>query len=171
MSGMRDQTISSFNKYIQSQKEADLGHMRFTLVQFDSVDPHEIIHLGKNIAEVPYLNPETFQPRSTTPLYDAIHHMLELVPRARAPDEEVVFVVLTDGAENASHKHSRSEIFELVKQHRADGWVFVFLGANVDAYAVSSGLGWGTGSTSNYAADGTGMQRAFADLATASTRF
>src|SRR5207253_953347 len=98
-----------------------------------------------------------FEPRGTTPLYDAIGRSVTLAQgRACTPDgsnEQPLVVVLTDGLENASHEYTHAQIFDLIKAKESAGWIFTYLGANQDAYAVGGAIGINAGATQNYVAD------------------
>merc|ERR1711879_256214 len=114
--------------------------LRMTLVQFDSQEPNEVLFKGREISDVPDLTSKTFIPRSQTPLFDALGHVLALAealknnakPGTRAADEKIVVVTFTDGQENASREFSRKSIFARIDKLRSAGWAFVFLGANQD---------------------------------------
>src|ERR1043165_4100560 len=71
MESIRDDTIGGFNAFLNAQKDAP-GQATLTLAQFDSQDPYEIVHHFKPLGEVPELTRETFVPRASTPLLDAI---------------------------------------------------------------------------------------------------
>jgi len=114
---------------------------------------------GVDLREVTDLDRSAYQPRGTTPLYDAIGRMIAKIDATialrselGAPAEDQVVVIITDGLENASREHTRDSVFELISERRKRGWVFVFLGANQDVYAegekmavsVSNRLAWRT---------------------------
>ena len=148
MQAIRDDTIGGFNAFLAEQK-AHPAPATLTLVRFDSQDPYEVIHDTKPLAEVPELTRETFVPRAMTPLLDALGRGInELEARlARMPTTErparTVFVIVTDGHENASREFSRDQIRQMIRTRQdADGWQFVFLSADLDAIdeAVSLGM-------------------------------
>jgi len=107
METIRDDTIGGFNTFLNDQKKQP-GIATMTLVQFDTVDPYEIIHKFKPIQEVPELTHETYIPRASTPLLDAMGRGINDIEKSLAElsEEErpskVVVVVITDGMENAS---------------------------------------------------------------------
>lgn len=148
MESIRDDTIGGFNAFLNEQK-AEPGSASLTLVQFDSQDPYEVIHRFKDIKEVPELTRETFVPRATTPLLDALgrgindleHSLSEMEEDARP--KRVVMVIITDGQENASREFNKGQIQKMIKekQEKLD-WQFVFLSADLDAIrdAVNSGI-------------------------------
>lgn len=112
-------TIGGFNTFLQGQK-AEPGRCLLSLVQFDDIDPQEIIHDAKAIAEVPELTGETFVPRGRTPLLDALGkaivrtgQRLAALPETDRPNK-VIFVILTDGQENASREYTRPQVFDMI---------------------------------------------------------
>ena len=102
MQDIRDDVIGGFNGFLAAQ-QAEPIPATLTLVQFDSQDPYEVLHAARPIAQVPPLTAETYVPRASTPLYDAIGRgILDLEATvARLPEAErpakVVFVIVTDG--------------------------------------------------------------------------
>jgi len=170
MSAIRDDTIGGFNEFLKRNQAAP-GQCTLTLVQFDSTAV-ETLHDGKPIAAVPPLTQDTYQPRDSTPLYDAVgqtivrtgdflHHMAEF----QRPSK-VIFVIITDGMENASVKFNSAQVRDMIKHQReAYKWEFVFLGANIDSYAVSQSLNISAKNTMNYAANEAGTQAMYHSLA------
>jgi len=124
MAVIRDDTIGGFNTFLQQQK-AEPGSATLTLVQFDSQDPYqdpyEVIHRFKPIAEVPELTRETYVPRASTPLLDAmgrgiidLEKSLSELSEADRP-AKVVMVVVTDGQENASREFRKEQIEKMIQ--------------------------------------------------------
>lgn len=147
MDEIRDDAIGGFNTLLADQQAAP-GNCTFTLVQFDTQDPAEIVHDAKPIQEVPPLDRDTYQPRGGTPLLDAMGHLIAHTGQRLAAMAEhqrpgkVIFAVLTDGLENSSRLHTRSQIFDMVKHQReVYNWQFMFLGADQDAIAEAASFG------------------------------
>ncbi len=143
-------TISGYNEYLQGLRADTATDYEVTLVQFDApmTNPElTVSYKDLALADVPDLTAETYVPRGNTPLYDAIG---ECVRRTEAGDRGVIMLVITDGMENASHEFSRDAVKALIREKEAEGWTFAFLGANIDSYAVSGGIGMSSGGTSNY---------------------
>jgi hypothetical protein len=170
MQSIASDVIGGFNGFLAAQ-QADGGDAVMTLVQFDSQDSHEFLTDATAIGDVRPLNAHTFQPRSGTPLYDAMGHAIadaairaERLSAASRPAEEILFVTFTDGEENQSVEYSREKIFQLISKREADGWTFAYLGANQDAYAEGGKIGYARGSTQNFASDAAGSRAAFASL-------
>jgi hypothetical protein len=173
MAGMAPDVVAGFNRLLTEQ-QADGPDALMTFVQFDSDDPQEVIADAVPIAEVLPLTDATFQPRGGTPLLDATGRLLgraqsrATTHAARgAPAEAVVFATITDGFENASREFSKATIAQTVADRRADGWTFVFLGADVDAYAEAGGLGYDPRSTQRWEPRGAGAGTAMQSLSTA----
>ena len=151
MNAIRDDVIGGFNQFLREQQGRP-GECRMTLVQFDSQAPFEILADAARVEEVPPLDAGRYEPRSGTPLLDALGSLLDHAERrARGRDEDPVVVVFTDGEENSSRNWTRASLFERIKGLEAKGWAFVFLGANQDSYAEAGALGFAAGSTSNWA--------------------
>jgi len=123
------------------------------------------------IAEMTPLGAATFLPRGATPLLDATGMLLARAGARvaqRAADglaaEEIVFVSITDGNENASTEYNLTSVRQLIEANRNAGWTFVFLGAAVDVYGEAGGLGYDPRAVQSFAADGMGSTAAFASL-------
>lgn len=158
MESIKAETISGFNYFIKEQNQSG-ANARLTLVQFDTQST-DVVHENQPIKSVPELTAETYQPRGGTPLLDAlgdtIHSIgraLEAIPEANRPDK-VVFVVITDGQENSSHKFSKAKIKEMINhQTGVYNWQFIYLGANQDAFAEAGAVGITMDKAANFTAD------------------
>lgn len=116
------------------------GDVRLTLVQFDTAEPCEIIYDRTTLADVKDV---VLIPRGGTPLLDAVGSAVAHL-RAQVPaGGNVVVLVITDGEENASTEWTKERVKALVTELEANNWSFLFLGANVDAFAESSSMGMG----------------------------
>jgi hypothetical protein len=170
MESIRHDTIGGFNAFLQGQKAAP-GAATLTLVQFDSQDPYEVIHNFVPIALAAELTPETYVPRASTPLFDALgrgildlERSLTLLAPAQRPGH-VVFVVITDGQENASREFTRAQVQKMIhEKQEADGWDFVFLSADLAAIAEAGDIGVQHRATLAFDKTGQGTQDAFASL-------
>ena len=167
MDAVKDETISGFNYFLKEQKAAG-NNASLTLVQFDS-ESTDVVHEAKPVRDVPDLNGDTYQPRGSTPLLDALGQTinstgrtLAAIPETNRPDK-VVFVVITDGQENASHKFTKSQVKEMINhQGEKYNWQFIYLGANQDAFAEAGAVGIAMANAANFDA-------AYTDMAYAST--
>jgi hypothetical protein len=141
METCRTDTIGGFNAFLREQ-QAEGGTL--TLIQFD----HEYImhYANKPIAEVEPLTEATFQPRGSTALLDAIGRAIKECKTQTIP----TVVILTDGQENASHNYTKAHIKDLITERQDDGWTFVYLGANQDAFAEAGSIGIAPAATVNF---------------------
>lgn len=152
MSGRRQEVISGFNEFILTQQDKALGDCSVTLVKFNSEDGVRTVYKDTPIAEVPKLESKDYITRGLTPLYDALGEaitatksgyetanrvMSQLVGKnSQAATPMVIILVITDGEENSSSQFTRQQIFEIVAAQRKLKWSFVFLGSDMDAWAV-----------------------------------
>jgi len=143
MMSVKQQTISGYNEYVNDLRSK--GGFKFALTRFNSnkIDIGEMQPIKKAIS----LDNEIYVPRATTPLYDAIGHTIKSIEKYDGP---VIFVVLTDGYENASREFTREQIFAIIQEKTKKGWTFVYLGADQDAWDVSQNLGFSQGNTLSY---------------------
>ena len=147
MGGCESDTIGGFNSYIESHKDKNI---KVTTVLFD--DNYEMIHNRKNINEVALLNNKKYYVRGCTALLDAIGKTIEHMDKNNA--KKVVFMITTDGLENASSKYSKEQIRELIKGHK--NFEFVYIGADFDSYYEAGRLGIKRDNISNYKKDKKG---------------
>lgn len=142
MWSVRDATIDSFNEYIQSLKlrpANEANKIRFTLTQFNS-SKTQVVCNAVPLMEVRKLTRDTYNPDFVTPLYDAIGSTITSMEH-EAKGANVLCVIQTDGFENASKEWDRQKIFNLITQKQREGWTFVFLGADQDAWAAGGQIG------------------------------
>jgi hypothetical protein len=177
MSSIRDDTIGGFNTFLKDQKK-EPGIATITLVQFDSVDPYEIIHKFKPIKDVPELTHKTYVPLAMTPLLDAMGRGINDIEKSLTDlsEEErpskVVVVVITDGQENASQEFRKDQIVKMVrKKTKKDDWQFVFLSADLDAFMDAGRMGVMDHKRLFYAKNPVGSQRAWSGLSTSMSSY
>lgn len=167
MADYKQQTIDGFNEYIKGLQEQK-GY-NFTLVLFNS-ESIEKRHDNQDIELIPFLNTDTYIPSYTTPLYDAIGQTIIEADKKHKKKSKVLFVVLTDGLENASREYSQEQIFKMITEQRNKGWEFVYLGANQDAWAIGVKIGVDPTNTSSFNQAKTGQTFRAAYAATVSYR-
>jgi hypothetical protein len=143
MSGLENDTIGGFNGFIQ--KQAELGDTKLTTVLFD--DRYELLHDGMDAKGVRLTEGEYFT-RGCTALLDAVGKTIDDVGNRldRTPEEKrpgkVIFVITTDGLENASAVYTYDMVQERIKRQREIyQWEFIFMGANIDVAGESGKLG------------------------------
>ena len=168
MAGLESDTIGGFNGMLaQHRKEG--ADVLVSTVLFDHED--EVIHDRVRIADVPALTSKEYFTRGCTALLDAmggaIHHIRNVHKYARPEDRpaRTMFIITTDGMENASTRYTADQVRAMVKkQEKEAGWEFVFLGANIDAVQVAGGLGIRAENAVEFACDAAGVRENFASL-------
>lgn len=154
MSGLEKDTIGGFNSMLQKQREID-GECRITTVLFDN--RYELLHDRIDIRAVAPMTEKEYCVGGCTALIDAIGrtiHKLVSVQKSTAEEyraEKVMFVIITDGEENASREYSLKQVKKMIEHEReAYGWEFVFLGANIDAVRTAGQFGINSDRAADY---------------------
>lgn len=150
------------NSFVQDQKGL-AGDVRFTLVQFDSEEPCDIVYDGVPIQDVAKC---ALIPRGGTPLLDAIGkavaHVAARVDTLTVKPQQVVVMVITDGEENSSREWTLPRIKQLIQEREGPhGWKFLFLGANVDAFSEAGRLGIAMASSMQFAQNPQSVNAAY----------
>lgn len=168
MQAIRSDAIGGFNSFLNSQQKLP-GEARFTLVLFDH--DYEVLHDCVPLPSVPPLDEDSYTPRGTTALLDAIGRTIDDVGKrlAKTPEADrpanVIVAILTDGMENASSDYRQQHISEMIAhQQEVYDWEFLFLAANQDAIATASKMSIKAANAANFMATGAGIQSAYADL-------
>ena len=145
MCGMESDTVGGFNSTVAKQKKLE-GKVYVSTVLFSNES--EVLHDRVDIQSIEPMRTEDFTAAGCTALLDAIggaiHHITNVHKYAREEDvpEHTVFVIITDGMENCSHRYSASRVKEMItRQSEEYGWEFLFLAANIDAVATAEGIG------------------------------
>lgn len=165
MTGLESDTIGGFNSMLEKQKKV-AGEALISTVLFDNES--EVIHDRKDIKKMEPLTEKEYYVRGSTALLDAvgfaIRHIGNVHRYARDEDrpESTLFVITTDGMENASRHFRYEEIKRMIqKQKEKHGWEFIFLGANIDAAAEAERFGISQCRSANFHADAAGMAMNF----------
>jgi len=163
MESIKNETINGFNKFVKAQKETGIN-AKLTLAQFDT--EYELVYHQLHIKEVPKMTKETFAPRGATALLDAIGKTIKSTRKYQKQNDETeyktIFVIITDGEENASVDYTREDIFKkITKMQKKHQWEFVFLAANQDAISTASHFGISAKKAIRYAADSLGTADVF----------
>ena len=162
MAGLEDDTIGGFNAMIEKQKKLD-GKVYVSTVLF--ANDSKVLHDRINIEKIEALTDRDYCVGGGTALIDAIggaiHHIGNVHKYARPEDvpEHTLFVITTDGMENASHRYSADEVRRKIRrQEEKYGWEFLFLAANIDAAETARRIGIRRERSANYRydKDGTG---------------
>ena len=162
MSGLEADTIGGFNSMIAKQKKEE-GEAYISTVLFD--DTCEVLYDRVPVNKVETMNDNQYYVRGCTALLDAIggaiHHIGNVHKYAREEDrpEKTLFIITTDGMENASRQYSYEKVKEMVERQKGKyGWEFLFLGANIDAIDVAGKFGIDSNRALNYVSDHKGTQ-------------
>lgn len=152
MNLVKETAINSFNEYIANLKADDVSDYRFTLVLFNS-SKTEVRFKGVPVEDVEPLSNDNYKPDDMTPLIDAFYKAILATEKVVEDGDKVIVVVQTDGQENCSTEYTNKELAQLVKDKRAAGWEFVFIGVGIDAYDQANQYGISRGSTVSASAD------------------
>ena len=162
MSGLEADTIGGFNSMIAKQKKAE-GDALISTVLFDSTS--EVLHDRVDVQRVRQMTNRDYEVGGCTALLDAIggaiHHIGNIHKYARPEDvpEHTLFVITTDGMENASRRYSVQRVKEMIQRQKEKyGWEFLFLGANIDAVETAGHLGIAPDRAVNYHCDSVGTR-------------
>ena len=162
MSGLEADSIGGFNSMIEKQKKAE-GEALISTVLFDNTS--EVIHDRVDVQSIKPMTDADYTVRGCTALLDAIggaiHHIGNVHKYARAEDvpEHTLFVITTDGMENASRHYNAERVKQMIERQKARyGWEFLFLGANIDAVETARHFGIGADRAVNYHSDSEGTQ-------------
>lgn len=161
MGSIASKVISGYNEFLNDQKKQP-GEAKLTYTQFN--EGYEVVYAGIEIAAAPELTRQTFVPMGNTALLDAIGKTLNDQGK-RIADEKwadlVIVYIITDGEENASNEFNREQVQKMIKHAEANGWKFIFLAANQDAFAAAASMGISAKYTGAFAATGAGTTAAY----------
>lgn len=175
MSGLEMDTIGGFNSMIEKQKKEE-GEAYISTVLFD--DKIEVVYDRVPVNKVEPMTDKVYYVRGCTALLDAIggaiHHIGTVHKYAREEDrpEKTIFIITTDGMENASRQYSTQRVKEMVEQQKEKyNWEFIFLGANIDAIEVAGRFGIGRDRAINYECDKEGTALNFMTVSSTVSAF
>ncbi len=162
MSGLEADTIGGFNSLLEKQKK-ETGEAYVSVVLFD--DRTEVLYDRVDIRKVEPMNDQQYYVRGCTALLDAvggaIHHIKNVHRYARPEDvpEKILFIITTDGMENASRLYSFDKVRRMIENEKeTNHWEFLFLGANIDAIQVAGRFGIKPSRAVNYENDSIGTR-------------
>ena len=160
MSGLEADTVGGFNSMLRKQQREE-GDAFVSTILFDNVS--EVIHDRADIKSVRPMTEKDYVPRGCTALLDAIggaiHHIGNVHRYARREDvpEHTLFVITTDGMENASRRYSADKVKAMIERQKSKyGWEFLFLGANIDAVETAQHFGIGADRAVSFMSDHIG---------------
>ena len=162
MSGMENDTIGGYNSYLNAQRKKNV---KVTTILFDN--EYEVLHRRENIKNVKDLTKKEYYVRGCTALLDAVGKTINLMDNEEA--KKVIFIITTDGLENASKEYSKEKVKKLIENHK--NWEFMYIGANIDSYSEGASIGIKKTNISNYHKNKTGVKNLFSSLGRASESF
>ena len=162
MAGLEADTIGGFNAMIEKQRKVE-GECIVSTVLFDNES--EVLHDRVKLSEIKPMTDEDYTACGCTALHDAIggaiHHIGNVHKYARPEDvpDHTMFVITTDGMENASRRYSSARVKQMIERQKEKyGWEFLFIGANIDAVETAAKYGIDRNRAVNYKADEQGTQ-------------
>ncbi len=171
MSGLEADTIGGFNSMIEKQKKED-GEALVSTVLF--ANESQVIHDRVDLRKIEPMTDRQYYVGGCTALIDAIggaiHHIGNVHKYARDEDrpEHTIFIITTDGMENASHRYTSDEVKAMVnRQKEKYGWEFLFLGANIDAVETAARFGINEDHAVNFINDRAGQALSYAEVSEA----
>lgn len=175
IAGLEDDTIGGFNAFIAKQKKEE-GEALISTVLFD--DRSEVIYDRVDLRKIEPMNDKQYYVRGCTALLDAlggaIHHIGNVHKYAREEDrpEKTLFIITTDGMENASRRYDYDRVRKMVERQKEKyNWEFLFLGANMDAIETAGHFGISRDRAVNFVCDSEGTKLNYEVLSAAVTSF
>ncbi|MBQ6884844.1 MAG: VWA domain-containing protein [Clostridia bacterium] len=170
MAGLESDTIGGFNSMIEKQKKQDGGCYVSTIL-FNGES--EVVHDREKLGEIHPMTERDYVVGGCTALIDAIggaiHHIGKLHKYfGESAPEHTMFVITTDGQENASHRYTSKQVKKMIERQKEKyGWEFLFIGANIDAVETASRYGIGADRAVNYKCDSEGTHILYESVAKA----
>lgn len=167
-----DAVTSGVGEYVTGLV-AQEDNIKFTLAEFyTGSDSKPVLNIRYPNVKPSAVNlPFTFDPNGNTPLYDAVGTMITGVEKQNIKGAQVIFVIFTDGEENASTAWKRDSIRDLITRKQNDGWTFVYMGAGINTWADAAALSIKAGNIGHYAPTQAGTLAAFASLANSTAMY
>ncbi len=175
MAGLEADTIGGYNSMLTKQKEVD-GECLITTVLFDN--DYQLLHDRIDLKGVSAITSKEYYVGGSTALIDAMGRTIHKIKNAQKNTledyraEKVMFVIITDGEENASREYSSDKVKDLIEKQKSKyGWEFIFLGANIDAVKTAGRFGIGADRAVDYLADKQGTALNYRVMARTVTEF
>lgn len=162
-----DDTIGGFNSTIEKQKEIE-GECLISTILFNN--DSQTLHDRVNLQTIKPLTKKDYEVSGCTALLDAVGDAINLIStvhkyiREEDKPEKTMFIITTDGMENASRKFSYQDIKKLISSKQEEGWEFIFLGANIDAYEEGKKFGLEEDHICEYRQDAEGVKQQYARM-------
>lgn len=168
MAGLESDTLGGFNSMLKKQKNKE-GEAKITTILFNNTT--SIIHDRFDIEDVSPLTEDDYFAGGSTALLDAVGNAIKKVENiqnrlpASKKSDKVMFVIITDGLENASRQYSYHKIKQMIESTKESmGWEYIFLGANIDAVDVAGSIGIRGDRAANYHADARGLRKSYSTV-------
>ncbi len=162
MAGLESDTIGGFNSMLEKQQKEE-GEAIITTVLFDN--EYQLLHDRFDIHNIRPLTNNEYFVRGSTALLDAVGKTINKTVNVQKHigegerADKVLFVIITDGMENASCEYSKNQVKHMIEREKEKyGWEFIFLGANIDAVATARSYGIHSDRAANYYADAMGTK-------------
>ena len=156
MYGSEEDTIGGFNSFIKNEKSKE-GNVSVTTILFDH--KYEVLYKRKPIHNVSDLTPNEYYVRGSTALLDAIGRTITTLDKEIS--NQVLFVIMTDGKENASVEFSKSQVKSMIDNH---DWEFLFIGADIDSYSEAGSIGIKKSRVANYRKSKEGIKNLYSSV-------
>lgn len=154
MSGSEDSTISSFNEYLEKEKNNNYK-TRITTILFS--DDYSYLYKGADVSKVNPLTRDDYFASGCTALYDAIGSSINYIDRCDT--DKVLFIIITDGYENASREFDKDKVRRMIKNH--SNYEFIYIGADIDSYSSGGSIGIKSDNIANFKKDKKGTDLLF----------
>lgn len=158
MAGSESDTIGGYNSYLEKQRKNKIN-TKITTVLFDN--EYEILHERTDIKEVQKITEKEYYVRGCTALLDAIGKTIINIDR-KVKNNKVLFIITTDGLENASREFTKEKIKSLIELH--PNWEFLYIGANIDSYKEGASLGIKSQNIANYNKNKKGTENLYESI-------
>lgn len=154
MSGSEENTISSFNEYLEKEKK---NKFKTTITTVLFSDDYKYLHNGIDVRKVKPITNKDYYVGGCTALYDALGNTIQTIDKKDT--DKVLFIIITDGYENASREYDNNNIRSLIKKHK--DWEFIYIGADIDSYTAGNNIGIKRENIANYKKDSKGTSKLF----------
>ena len=160
MGGVEDDTIGGYNSYIEEQRK---NNVKVTTILFDNY--YEVLTDRENINNIDKLTRDKYFVRGSTALLDAIGKSIDYMDECKS--HKAMFIITTDGYENASINYNKDKIKKMIKSH--DNYEFIYIGADIDSYSEASKIGISRNNIASYKKDKRGISKMFGAVAKATS--
>jgi hypothetical protein len=150
-----DAVISGLNEYVNTLKNESKDEVLFCLTKFNT--QAEVVYAVEPLEKVAEFNSSHYTPNGMTALLDAVGFTIKAVDDVAEDGDDVLFAIMTDGEENSSREFNTNSVGDLIKSRTKDGWEFVFMGADQNAWTTAANWGISRGNTIQFTNDSVGV--------------